>query len=195
MSPRLGRRPGPGSAREDLVNAARDLFAEHGVDGASVRAIAARAGVDPALVYRFFGSKDGLVEATMLHIGRPDRAIAVLDGPPGTQGEALVRAMLELWRHPLLRKIALGLVRSSLSNDTARHHLTEVVERQVIARVRNHVHGPDADTRIALIGTQMAGLVITRYLLEVEPTASLDDDVIVRNVGATIQRYFDGPLV
>lgn len=193
MSPR-GRRPGPGSARGELLAAARAVVAEVGVDKASVRVIAKRAGVDPALIYRFFGNKEGLVQAMLLDTVRPDQILASLALHPGREGAQLARALVAAWHEPALRAGALGILRSATTNDDARARLVALVEAEIADRLRAHIAGPDASTRAGLVLSQLAGLIFGRYVLMLEPLASMSDDEVVRYVAPTLQRYIDGPL-
>src|SRR5215467_124181 len=97
-SARTGRRPGPSTTRADILAAARASFAELGYDGTSVRGIAARACVDPALVHRFFGSKDEVLVAALAMDMQPDERIPdLMAGDPDALGERLVLYFLSVW--------------------------------------------------------------------------------------------------
>ncbi len=93
-----GRRPGPTETREKILAEARDLFAEKGYDGASLRAIARAAGVDPALVHHFFGNKEGVfIEAMRFPVDPSVVLPRIMGAPRDRLGEALVRTFLDVW--------------------------------------------------------------------------------------------------
>src|SRR5262245_21593382 len=133
---RPGRRPGPTETRTAIVAAARELFAEKGYDGASVRAIARKADVDPALVHHFFGSKEGVfVEAMRLPINPADLLPRIADAPDDQLGETLARIFLEIWRDPARRAPIVALVRSAMTNDQAAVMMREFMSATLLRRV------------------------------------------------------------
>src|SRR5256885_14286274 len=126
---RTGRRPGNQDTREAIVEAARKAFAERGYDRASIRAIATSAGVDPALVHHYFGTKDELFLATVNAPIDPATILpAVLAGDRDELPERLVRTFVSVWDHPVTRPAAGALGRSGLQ-----HHRTARVPRAVPA--------------------------------------------------------------
>lgn len=116
---RRGRRPGPDSSRASVLEAALQLFAEVGFERATIRAIAAHAGVNPALVHRFFGMKDDLLRATLVLPIDPDAVFAGLEEHPGDEGRTQVARVLELWRQPQVREQFTALLRSAVSHELA----------------------------------------------------------------------------
>jgi AcrR family transcriptional regulator len=188
VSTRRGRRPGdPAVTRRAIVEAARKVFAEHGYERATIRAIAAAAGVDPALVHHHFGAKQELfVAAHDLPIS-PATIEAVLAGDEGTLGERLVRAYLTAAiseRTPLE-----ALVRSAVSNPTARDMLREFFENEILHRFADRVARPDARMRMALAGSQLIGLFMMRRILELDPIRTADVEDLVAAVAPTLDRY------
>jgi AcrR family transcriptional regulator len=193
---RSGRRPGKQDTREAILEAAREAFAERGYDGASIRLIAAGAGVDPALVHHYFGTKNQLFLDAMQAPFDPMQVLPqVLAGGVDGVGERLVRTLLRLCDSGAGGAVA-ALFRSAVSNELIARMLREFVLRQISRRVIKEldldpVEGP---IRTTLVFSQISGLVTARYIIKIEPLASLPPDVIVAMVGPTIQRYLTGPL-
>ncbi|HEY1484502.1 MAG TPA: TetR family transcriptional regulator [Micromonosporaceae bacterium] len=194
---RTGRRKGATDTREGILAAARDAFASKGYDGASIRAIATAAGVDPALVHHYFGTKEKLFLATVDAPVNPAEFMpAALAGDVDHLGERVVRMFLSVWDDPRTGPPLLALVRSSLAHDWSARILREFVTAQILRRVvaRLEVDPAEAPIRAALTASQMIGLGLTRYLLKIEPLASADKEEVVTLVAPTVQRYLTGPL-
>ena len=131
---RSGRRPGESSARGDILAAATAAFAESGYDRATIRDIAARAGVDPALVIHYFGSKDALfAEVLQLPCGRARCSHGPRPPAPGRIGETVVRTFLEAWEPPEQRVRLTAMLRSATTNETAMRILRDLLVREVFA--------------------------------------------------------------
>jgi len=192
---RRGRRPGGQDTREALLGAAREVFAEHGYDAATVRAIAARAGVDAAMVNHWFGGKDGLFTAAVqLPVNPAEFLPRALDGSREEVGARLVRAFLEAWDSAGGGGLAATL-RSVASHDSATRMLREFVSAVVLGRVVEAVGVVDrAHLRASLCGSQLIGLGVMRYVVGLEPLASADRDALSAVVGPTIQHYLTGDL-
>jgi AcrR family transcriptional regulator len=194
---RTGRRKGRPDTREAILDAARATFADKGFDGASIRAIAGAAGVDPALVHHYFGTKEQLFLAS---VGAPvdpsDFIPAALSGDDEHIGERVVRTFLSVWDDPKTGPIVLALIRSGLAHDWSARMLREFLAAQVLRRVidRLDVRPDEAPMRAALTASQMIGLGLGRYLLKIEPLASADADTVVAMIAPTVQRYLLGPL-
>jgi AcrR family transcriptional regulator len=187
------RRRGPRrdgvEAREQILDAARSQFAQHGYGGATLRAIATEAGVDVALVSYYFGSKSGLfVESLRL----PVNPAAVVDGllAQGLDGfgERLVTTLLTVWDDPATGGPLVNVLRSASSQAEL---LREFVERQIVTRLAAAIETPDAELRAAAIASQVMGLLFLRYVLRVEPLASAAPADVAALVGPTLQRYVD----
>jgi AcrR family transcriptional regulator len=193
---RSGRRPGNQDTRQSILAAARDQFAEKGYDKASIRAIAATADVDPALVHHYFGTKEKLFLATMNSPINPGELIPqALQGPREQAGERLVRMALSVWDSPA-GTAAVAVFRSALSNEWTARLLREFVVTQILRRaiselVTDPAEGP---TRSSLVATQIAGLMVTRYVLKIEPIASADPELLVAAIGPNVQRFLSDPL-
>lgn len=183
-----GRRPGPTETREKILAAARDLFAEKGFDGTSLRAIARAADVDPALVHHFYGGKDGVfVEAMRFPVDPAVVLSRVASFPADRFGELMVRTFLEVWGDDERRRPMLAMLRSAMTNEQAATLLREFVTSALFARAGEATHAPQI--RIQAAAGQMIGLMILRYVVCVEPLASATDDELVELVAPTIQRY------
>ncbi|HEX6262342.1 MAG TPA: TetR family transcriptional regulator [Actinomycetota bacterium] len=194
MMVRTGRRPGESGTREAIVEAARRAFAEHGYEGATIRGIAARAGVDPALVYHFHGSKEELFAAAMRLPFQPSEVIpSLLEGEPDRLGERILRLFLKVSDQPGGNPFV-ALMRSASTNEQAARMLREFLAREVIGRVATALGAPDAELRATFVGSQLAGLAMARYILRMEPLASADQDAVVAAVAPTLQRYLTGDL-
>jgi AcrR family transcriptional regulator len=193
---RSGRRPGNQDTKQSILDAARAVFAERGFDKASIRAIAAEAKVDPALVHHYFGTKEKLFLACMNAPINPGELIPqALDGPREEAGERLVRMALGVWDSPA-GAAALGIFRSALSNEWTARLLREFVITQVLRRaVAEIVMDPsEAQMRAGLMATQMAGLLTARYVLKIEPVASAPAETLVAAIGPNVQHFLTGPL-
>jgi AcrR family transcriptional regulator len=178
--PRTGRRPGPGSTRGAILAAARRRFAAAGYDAASLRAIAAEAGVDPAVVAHFFGSKEGLFRAAVGWPFDPARAAAALAGPgPGGLPERLARVFLGFWEAPGTRAPLLALLRSAMTHEATAGLLREFAVRHLFAHVAGRLEGPRAELRVDLAAAHLIGVAVLRYALRVEPIASAGVDELV----------------
>ncbi|WNM37655.1 TetR family transcriptional regulator [Micromonospora halotolerans] len=196
MARRTGRRPGNPDTREAILAAARAAFAERGFDAASIRSIAAAAGVDPALVHHYFGTKEELFRATVAIPVDPAQLVpAVLAGDPDRVGERLVRTFLTVWDSPV-GGAAVALLRSAVSSEWTARLLREFLATQVLRRVLDQLDVDPAQLplRGALVATQVAGLAMMRYVIRLEPVASADPETLVATIGPTVQRYLTGDL-
>ena len=194
---RTGRRPGNQDTREAILAAAREAFAERGFDGASIRTIATGAGVDPALVHHYFGTKDELFLATVQAPMDPAVLLPqVLDGDVKELPERLLRTFLSVWDHPVTGPAALALVRSGLQHDWSARMLREFLTTRILRRVVGTlpIDPAEAPLRGALAASQMIGLVMIRYVLKLEPLASADPETVVTMVAPNIRRYLLEPL-
>jgi AcrR family transcriptional regulator len=180
-----------------VLAAARAAFAERGFDGATIRGIATAAGVDPALVHHYFGSKDKLFLAAIEAPADPgDLLPEVLAGGPDDLGRNLLRMFLRLWDGPA-RPAGLALIRSAVGNEGMAKLVREFLVAQVLRRVVATLDGPPAerDARASLVGTHLVGLVMTRYVLRLEPIASASAESLVDAIAPTLQHYLTGDVV
>ncbi|MEU6927548.1 TetR family transcriptional regulator [Streptomyces sp. NPDC046385] len=195
-SPRRRGRPSrtaadsvPG-ARERILEAARSRFAERGYDKTSVRGIAKEAGVDPALVHHYFGTKDEVFAAAIEVSFEPATAIPlIVGGPREAIGERLARFFLSVWENPATRAPLLAVVRSALTHEAAAKVLRGFVLRRLLERIAADLDVPEPKLRAELAASHMIGIAILRYVIQVEPLASADPEEIVAQVAPTLQRY------
>ncbi|MFE0154626.1 TetR family transcriptional regulator [Nonomuraea sp. NPDC059007] len=188
---RPGRRPGSVDTRGEILSAARTVFAEKGFDKATVRGIAREAKVDPALVHHYFNTKEGMfAEAMQLPVNPEEVVPAILAGPREEVGERLVRLLLTLTAEREARQPVIALMRSAMTNDAALAMLREFITNALLFRVADGLGVPHL--RIEAAFSQMFGLVMARYVLELEPLATADDEELVALIAPTIQRYLTG---
>jgi AcrR family transcriptional regulator len=186
---RTGRRRGDSGTRAAILRSARRLFAGRGYDRATLRAVAADAGVDPALVLHFFGGKEELFAATLELPYPPEEIERMLAGDP----ERLGRRVAEFYLKRLFREKAAtvqSLLRSSVTNPKA----AALLRRTLQANLARLLPGPEGALRIELAASHMMGLFLARRILAVLPIASEDEDRLVEIVAPTLQRYLTGPL-
>ena len=192
---RPGRPPGTSDTRERILVNARDLFARNGIDKTSIRSIAAAADVDPALVHHYFGTKTQLFAAA-IHI--PIDPMAVLgpirDVPVEQIGYTLPSILLPLWDSEL-GKGFIATLRSILAGNDAslvRTFLQEVIAAEVGSRVDNPVGS--GRIRVQFVASQLVGVVMARYILELDPFKSLPVEQIAETIAPNLQRYLTGDL-
>jgi AcrR family transcriptional regulator len=188
---RRGRPRGGSTASEDILRTARELFAEHGYERTTIRAIAAGAGVDPASVHHHYGTKRELLAAALELPFDPAPVMTALDGDDGPDVEAFLREALAVWRAPETRLQLVALLRLAFSDEEAAAVVRDLFTRQVVALLSQRVPGPDAELRAALVASQMAGLALLRSVVTVDAIANAPDDVLVAAVAPTIARYLD----
>ncbi|TVT36529.1 TetR/AcrR family transcriptional regulator [Amycolatopsis rhizosphaerae] len=177
------------ATRAAIKEAARRRFAAEGYRKATIRAIAADAGIDPAMVMRYYGSKEELFSAAVeVDLGLPDlNAVA-----PGTLGEVLTRQFLTLWERPPTSEILLTLLRSAVTDEALVAKIQQVFVEQVSPAVLRFGDPADAPRRAGLVVSQFLGLALCRYVLRLPPVVALTEDRIVADVAPVIQRYLTG---
>lgn len=194
MRVRAGRRRGAPDTKGEILAAARTEFGERGYDGATMRGIASRAGVDPALVHHYFGNKEKLFLAAMEIPFDPTWiADQIGEGAVEEIGERAVRTFIGVWGDPVRRGPMLALLRSAMSHEAAARLLRQFVTRAVLRRVLVAFEGvPDGALRAEAMVSHLIGLVLVRYVVKVEPLASVSDEELVKLVAPVLQRYVDG---
>ncbi|MDM2645914.1 TetR family transcriptional regulator [Mycobacteroides abscessus] len=194
-SKRPGRRPGTSSARDDILASARKLFSLNGIDKTSIRAIASDAGVDPALVHHYFGTKlDLFREVVQLPVDPSVVLQPLRDVPVDELGVTIPQLIIALWDSELGANM-LAVFRSALTG--ADDGLVRVFFREVLVNIiAERVDSPPGSgvLRAEFAITQMAGILVGRYIMAIEPLASLTAEQIALTVGPNIQRYLTGAL-
>lgn len=192
---RTGRRPGGTGTRQDILVAARRIFAERGYSGATMRAIAHEAKVDAALVHHFFGSKDGVFNAAVQATVDPAELLPpVIEPGIDGLGPRLLRMFLWLWSAPETRDSMLAVMRSAVAHPEAARLLREFMLENVLAPIAGEIDKPDADLRMTMVSSHLVGLAMLRFVIKVEPIASTDEDELVRVLGPVLQHYLQGDI-
>lgn len=160
-----------------------------------MRSIAADAGVDPALVAHFFGTKQRLFVDVVQLPFQPEHVLpAVLAGDPEQSGQRLAEFLLTTLEDPEARRRMTGLVRAAASEPQAAHMVRERIAREVFARIIDALGVDDADLRASLLGSQVVGLIMARYIIAFEPLASLPAERAAAAIAPNLQHYLTGPL-
>jgi AcrR family transcriptional regulator len=194
--PRVGRRPGNQDTRGQIITAARQAFAAKGFAGASMRGIAAEAGVDAALIHHYFESKEQLFLATVaLPLEMPQKLEEVAAGGLDGIGERLVRTVLGVWDSDLQPSLIAG-IRTMLTDPALTRSVGEFLALEIIGRVlrRDDLPPEEANRRAGLAASQVLGLVIGRYVLQLPLLVSRRSEDLVVEIGPTVQRYLDGHI-
>lgn len=194
-SPRTGRRPGSPDTRGAIVHAARDLFAERGYERTTIRAVAAAAGVDPALVHHYFGTKAAL----FAEIGEPPfdprEVLSGLAAAPEDAGYELARRVLDAFeRHPEGRAAMQGIIRAAASQEDAAAALRTMFTSTIHAQLREIVKDDTAELRASLIATQVGGLFLGRYIVGFPGLAEARPEALARAIAPVIQHYLTGDI-
>jgi AcrR family transcriptional regulator len=194
QSKRTGRRPGTTDTREQIAVEARALFAELGYERTSFRRIAAAADVDPALVVHYFGSKEELFRQVMALPPAVAEALERLaDGPRETVGRRLAELVVGALESPASRSVVLGRIRCATTHPDAAALVRETVTRD-LHRLASALTDDRPDERAVLAGAHIVGIALARYVVLVEPLASMAAGDVVEIVAPTFQRYLVEPL-
>jgi AcrR family transcriptional regulator len=189
-----GRRPGAPDTRAAILAAARTSFAGKGYAGTTIRGIASAAGVDAALVHHYFGTKDDLFVAALELPIDPREALApALVGGPEGAGERVLRVFVGVWDDPRNTPVLVAFARSVL-DPSAEHLLSEGFLPVVLQPVGRALGLDRPDLRMSLVASQLIGIILGRYVLALEPLASLSAEALVTTYAPTIQRYLTGDL-
>jgi AcrR family transcriptional regulator len=194
-----GARRGPkaqrGEVAERILDQARESFAEHGYAATTLQGIARAAGVDTKLVRYYFAGKDALLaECLTTPAGFLDRVRAVGEVPIAGRGEAIVRTQLAAWADPALGRIMRTSLLIAAHEPIAMAKVRAVFADGLIPAVGAGLDPAEASVRGGLISSQLLGLAFARFIFAIDQTAAIPDTEIIKAVGATIQRYLDGPL-
>lgn len=192
---RRGRRPGGSQAREAIQDAARRLFAEQGFPGTSLRQVAAAAGVDVRLVSHYFGSKAGLFAAAFEFPFDPAPAFDALLAPGGEGlGTRLAEFVLGVLESPVGRQTMTGLMRAAASEEQAATLVRQRLLDQLLLPLARRIGTDRAELRASLVGAQIGGLVVGRYILGLPALVEADQVTLVRLIGPVLEHYLTAPM-
>jgi AcrR family transcriptional regulator len=186
---RAGRRPGPTNTPEAILAAARTLFAERGFHATTIRAVAASAGVNSALVHHYFGTKDRLFVAALNLPLNPAEAIEnlVSAGPREQFAERFVRFFVAVWRDPVTGQPLQAVLRSAAGTEQGAAMVRNLVEGVLLDRAAAALGVPKLRVAVAL--SHLLGLVLAATIVRIEPLASATEDELVELIAPAIERY------
>jgi AcrR family transcriptional regulator len=193
-SPGRGRRTGNPDTREQILDAARSRFLADGYQATTMRSVASDAGVDVALVSYYFGSKQGIFGAAMALPVNPGEVVAsLLDGDLEGLAGRLLTALLTVWDDPVTGAPLQEMARTATVEPDLNRVVREAVGREIIDKLAARIGDPDADQRAGAFSAQMAGVIFSRYILRLEPIASMSVGDVVRwlapSLALTIATY------
>jgi AcrR family transcriptional regulator len=187
-----GAVPGAGGPRSEptrrtILEVARQGFATRGYEQTTIRAVAAQAGIDPSMVMRYFGSKAGLfAAASTTHLQVPD----LRPVPQAERGEFMVRHFVERWEDSLADDTLVILLRTAVTNDAVADQLHAQFEN-LVTRPIAELGVDQPERRGSLIGTQLLGLALCRYVLRLQPIASAAADEVINDIAPTVQLHLE----
>jgi AcrR family transcriptional regulator len=179
------------AAREAILAAARARFTEQGYDRTTIRQVASDAEIDPSMVMRYYGNKDGLFAAAVdVDLRLPDLAAIPRDEVAGV----LANHFVTMWRNDRNGPLSI-LLRSAVTHEAAAERLRSVFSDQVAAMVRRLLgEAPETEVRAGLLSTQLLGIALTRYILRLPPVVGMDDEEVVAITTEFVDRILGGPL-
>jgi AcrR family transcriptional regulator len=187
---RRGRRQGEPVSRDVVLAAAKKRFAMEGYEKTTLRAIARDAHVDPSMVLYLFGSKEELFRESLRLIMDPDVLVAALTDSDGDIGTRMVRTYLRIWETPDTAGSMRAMLQSATSNPDAHEAFRGFMQSYVLPAVSEVLGGGEqARLRAMLAGSQLVGVAMLRYVMEVPPLATLSGDEVVRLIAPTLTRY------
>ncbi|MET7277915.1 TetR family transcriptional regulator [Kribbella sp. NPDC005582] len=190
---RSGRRPGGPDTRGEILDAARKTFADKGFTATSIRAVAREAGVDAALVHHYFDSKDELfIEAMALPVDPRQIAGTVVEGPRDELGRRIATVFLGVWESPDGQQRMRAIVRSVAGSAEVARLMREGITQLILQPVSTALDVPDAALRVSLVASQLMGLAMVRYLIELEPVASTDLQTLIDRLAPVLQHHLTG---
>ena len=189
MTRDLEKQPRSEHTKQRILDAARQQFARDGYERTTIRSVATEAEIDPSMVMRYFGNKEGLFAAAAnFDLRLPNLA----EVAPKSRGRELARHFLKIWGEPGGGGFAI-LLRTAATNESAAQRMRDIFREQVVPAIA--AVAPDsAQARAALITTQLLGMAYCRHVLNLPPLAALSPAATVDSIGQSIQRYLDGPI-
>jgi AcrR family transcriptional regulator len=193
--PRRGRRPGASGTRDAIAEAARRCFGEVGYDRAGIRDVAELAGVDPALVMHYYGSKQKLFVSVMALPFEPEDVLpALVRDVAADAGERFARFIVGVLERPEQRLVMVGMVRAAAAEPEIADLVRELVSARIVDAIAAGLDVPDAGARASLVASQVIGLIMARYVIRIDPLARLAPDTLVAALAPVFQHYLTDPL-
>lgn len=178
--------------RTAILKAARNLLASKGYEATTIRAVASEAGIDPSMVMRYYGSKEGLFAAVVdvdLHLPQPSQL------PKDRIGEVLAGHLISRWEGDLSDEFIRLLLRSAGTNKGAAEQFRRIFERQLLRFVRELTgDAPDARRRAAMVSSQVLGLAYCRYIVQLPAVVEIEAQVLAKILAPVLQHYLTGDL-
>ena len=175
--------------RELILATAKRHFAMHGYDRATVRSIAADAGVSANLITRYFGGKQGLFAAAAEVDMQIDMA---LQGPVSELGARIAAHVVNRWESPPGDDPLLMMLRASMTDPEAAAHMADFFRRQATEPLARYLGGTDAAERAAAVSSLIMGTVIQRYVLGIGPLTATTSDGARAWLGTALQLLLTG---
>lgn len=198
ISVRRGPRSDGGAGKEQILEAAAAQFGEHGYQATTIRKIAGAAGVDPKLVYYYFGSKENLfstaIAKTFHAWGFPRLILDTASPQESSPGTRYLAAALTTLEDPGMGPAIIGLVRSFGNHEESRRIFLRFVREELIGRIAPELGTDHAEERVSMAGSQMLGVVTARYVLKIPPLVDLEISQVAAAIGPTIDRYIFGEI-
>jgi AcrR family transcriptional regulator len=189
---KVGRRPGKEDSKALIIKAAQLQFAEHGYDRATLRLIANKAAVDPALIVHYFGTKQELFVSSMLPLFElPKLLPSALQGNNDDIGTRLATMFIRVTSNPDTQQLMLGLIRSISSEERAATMARKFFNDNIINLVKSHLSGPYNDLQANIVSSQMIGVFMAKYVMKIEPLASASDDDTIQYLAISLQAHFN----
>ncbi|MFP3881362.1 MAG: TetR family transcriptional regulator [Actinomycetota bacterium] len=191
---RTGRRTGSPDTRSEIIDAAKRVFGKMGYDRATVRGIATEAGVDPSLIYHYFGAKDELFAASIdIPIPAAEALRSVFAADREDLGRRLAETFFFVWEQETARASLLGILRSAIGGeDQAAEAFRQFLTASVLDQISPLIGGENPRLRALLMASQLVGVAMTRYVMRLEPIASAPIEDIIELVAPRIQSYAAG---
>lgn len=188
---RTGRRSGSPDTRTEILDAAKRVFGKVGYDRATVRGIATEAGVDPSLIYHYFGTKDQLFAASIdIPIPAAEALRSVVAAEREDLGRRLAETFFFVWEQEAARASLLGILRSAMGGEhQAAEAFRQFLNTSVLDQISPLIGGENPRLRALLMASQLVGVAMTRYVMRLEPIASARVDDVIELVAPRIQSY------
>ena len=193
---RRGRRQGEPVSRDAVLASAKQHFAAHGYEKATLRAIARDAHVDPSMVLYLFGSKADLFRESLRLLLDPEQLVEAMTATEADIGTRLVRKYLQMWEGPDTAQSMIAMLQSATSNADANEALRSFIQTYVLTAVSGVIGGDEqAPLRAMLAATNLLGTALLRYVMKVPPLADLPTEDVVTLIGPTVNRYLTASAV